>query len=475
MFAVVLLALLISVPVRAELRDPNNSADYIILTNQEVLSNNAWIDSLLDYRTAQGRVSMAVTVEEIWVEFTPQGSETAIREFLHYVYDNWQAPRLKDVFIVGHVDVVPTRQHTSPIFPLQWFYSDYAYAFDSNAPEAGPLFRVGRLPWALTNGSIVPNYFGKARTYEAQEQDLCNNPIQLIAGANETFRFEEIAENLASLFVDYPIERDYIGRAPGDSAFGDPEEILTHLAAGPLATFVFDVCGAESWGTSGVEIGDVTGFANAPCYSIYAGMTSDDLGRGDSNESIMGNAVINPEGGAIAAFSNTDVPWWYSGQTFEYQVAGALADPFNYSIGDVWESTVDGYIETYGYSEGTQQWETLFTSILLGDPATIIPGRTTSVDPIVSPVVPSTIQIVGNYPNPFNPSTTINFMLNRAGSARLAVFDITGRAVTTLAEQSFTAGQHSIVWNAAGLASGIYLVRLESGGQFDTHKITLLK
>jgi hypothetical protein len=97
------------------------------------------------------------------------------------------------------------------------------------------------------------------------------------------------------------------------------------------------------------------------------------------------------------------------------------------------------------------------------------------VDPITSPIVPSQIEIVGNYPNPFNSSTTIRFMLNRAGNAKLTAYDITGRAIATLADDMFSSGEHSILWSPIGLASGTYLVRLESAGQFSTHRVILLK
>ncbi len=477
MFAVVLLALLISVPVRAELRDPNNSADYIILTNQEVFSNNAWIDSLLDYRAAQGRVSMAVTVEEIWAEFTPEGSASAIREFLHYAYDNWQTPRLKDVFIVGHVDVVPTHEMHGIVGDYD-YWSDYYFAVTDPTGTFEPRFSLGRLPWSPTFVDPLPNFLNKIETYESGTQESCSQRVLLIADSfNVMYQFEQTADSIANFFPEgTEFERDYIGRTSGDPDYGDRDEILSNLSAGPFAMFILGHLGGRLWlEGQPIVVEDFNALTNAPCYSIYSGFTNDDLGYNAVETTNMSAAVLSEIGGAIVGFSNSKMDWAVAGREFEYEIGQALASGLNGSINSVWNQTIADYLESNNVISGTSYYETLFTSILLGDPATIIPGRTTSADPIVSPVVPSTIQIVGNYPNPFNPSTTINFMLNRAGNARLTVYDITGRSVTTLAEQSFTAGSHSIVWNAAGLASGIYLVRLESAGQFDTHKITLLK
>jgi len=480
MFAVVLLALLISVPVRAELRDPNNSADYIILTNQEVLSNNAWIDNLLDYRAAQGRVSMAVTVEEIWAEFTPSGSDSAIREFLHYAYENWQAPQLKDVFIVGHWDVVPTHLMESIVDSFS-YWSDYWYAEASDSEFWGPRIRIGRLPWSPRYTDSLESFFDKISIYESSSGGEWLNRCHLIADSSDGLNptpedwVQYIARQVPASVL---IERDYLGRPIGDPWHGTREEILEHLSSGNLFTTSGKF--GSSYNFLSADTSDASDIYNlqninslttlfSPC-SYALGIDSID------GTPIMFAALNSSSGGAIAAFGFSGVPWYMGTGNYGRRLAPEMFSSNNLSIGDAWNACchylVDSVMQHHG---GTSVSETLFGTFLLGDPATIIPGRTTSADPIVAPAIPASIQIVGNYPNPFNPSTTINFMLNRAGSARLTVYDITGRAVTTLAEQSFTAGQHSIVWNAQGLASGIYLVRLESAGQFDTHKITLLK
>ena len=70
-----------------------------------------------------------------------------------------------------------------------------------------------------------------------------------------------------------------------------------------------------------------------------------------------------------------------------------------------------------------------------------------------------------NYPNPFNAQTVITFTLDRAGRVELTIFDITGRSVGIQnfepLQKMYPAGTHEIVWNAEGLASGVYLVRME--------------
>jgi len=87
---------------------------------------------------------------------------------------------------------------------------------------------------------------------------------------------------------------------------------------------------------------------------------------------------------------------------------------------------------------------------------------------------------VGNYPNPFNPMTTIRFVLEKDGHAMVNVYDLKGRRVRGLVDGSLNSGPHSVPWdgmNDAGqrAGSGVYLVRIVAGGKSAEHKMVLLK
>jgi len=90
-------------------------------------------------------------------------------------------------------------------------------------------------------------------------------------------------------------------------------------------------------------------------------------------------------------------------------------------------------------------------------------------------VTPSTIQIHQNYPNPFNPTTTIPFKLSKNGRVKIQVFNMTGQILSTLTDQTYEAGEHSIPFNAANLASGVYLYKVTLDGKTYTNKMTVLK
>ncbi len=101
-------------------------------------------------------------------------------------------------------------------------------------------------------------------------------------------------------------------------------------------------------------------------------------------------------------------------------------------------------------------------------------GPELAADPMLSPL-PDKYVLHQNYPNPFNPSTQISFDLTKAGHVSLKVFDLLGREVATLMDNIQSVGSHAVIFDGSGLASGIYLCRLQAGNFMTTKKMMLLK
>jgi len=92
-----------------------------------------------------------------------------------------------------------------------------------------------------------------------------------------------------------------------------------------------------------------------------------------------------------------------------------------------------------------------------------------------SDLLPDQLRLLPSYPNPFNSATTIAFDLPRAGNVIVSVFDIAGRTVAELGRGNYSAGRHTILFDAHELPSGIYFVRLSSG-EFSMHqKLALVR
>jgi len=85
------------------------------------------------------------------------------------------------------------------------------------------------------------------------------------------------------------------------------------------------------------------------------------------------------------------------------------------------------------------------------------------------------VRLLGNHPNPFNPSTEIRFALDRAGPVRLSVHDLRGRAVEVLVDGELSAGDHAVTWAPRDLPSGTYAYRVTAGGAAATGTLLLAK
>lgn len=91
------------------------------------------------------------------------------------------------------------------------------------------------------------------------------------------------------------------------------------------------------------------------------------------------------------------------------------------------------------------------------------------------PTRPSACRLAPNSPNPFNPSTMLSFTLDRSVDATLSVFDLRGALIWERHFPDASLGEHQVRFDGTGLASGLYLVRLEAGGRVDARSILLLK
>jgi hypothetical protein len=91
--------------------------------------------------------------------------------------------------------------------------------------------------------------------------------------------------------------------------------------------------------------------------------------------------------------------------------------------------------------------------------------------------VPEVFLLLQNFPNPFNPSTTISYSIpvGTRHAVSLQVFDVLGRKVATLVNEEKDAGNYSVAWNAASAASGVYYYKLTSGAFTETKKMILMK
>jgi hypothetical protein len=93
----------------------------------------------------------------------------------------------------------------------------------------------------------------------------------------------------------------------------------------------------------------------------------------------------------------------------------------------------------------------------------------------ITSTIPQAFALLGAYPNPFNPATTIKFQMPQAGLVNLKVYDTAGRLVTTLVNGLRDAGAHDVTFDGSNLSSGVYLYSLTAGTYSATGKMVLVK
>lgn len=167
---------------------------------------------------------------------------------------------------------------------------------------------------------------------------------------------------------------------------------------------------------------------------------------------------------------------WNSGEWNTIYIAG-----YNYYTG-----TVGG--RNWGFSpfcdhDGDGKKEiTFMASQNQGDPFTIhlVGFGGTGINSNNTPNLPETHNLSQNFPNPFNPNTTISYQLTSPGRVNITIYNVLGQAVKTIVDEDKPQGEYSIVWdgkNNAGknLASGTYFYQLRVGDYTSTKKSLLLK
>ena len=102
-------------------------------------------------------------------------------------------------------------------------------------------------------------------------------------------------------------------------------------------------------------------------------------------------------------------------------------------------------------------------------------ARNLDVSNEVNDQIPNEFALKQNYPNPFNPTTTIGYDVPEATDVSIKVYDITGRLVAELVDGRKAAGSYEIQWNAAQLATGLYIYRIKAGNYTAVRKLTLIK
>ena len=251
-----------------------------------------------------------------------------------------------------------------------------------------------------------------------------------------------------------------LGHGPG------PHVLVRNVAWGHLA-HGFDING---------NLSGVTLYNNTAAFNEGAGFYFDDDQNVDQGVSVLRNNLsfddIRMDGNIVDAefnswnsevpspqladFANTDP----TGADGPRQPDGSLPDLDFMSLvegSDLIDAGIDVGLPFVGAAPDVGAYESPFSV------------------PTEEAATPQALALHAAYPNPFRAATQLAFETPEAGPVRLTVYDALGRTVATLVDERLAAGPHTVRWNAAGLAAGLYIARLEANGSSDVVSLTHLK
>ncbi len=180
------------------------------------------------------------------------------------------------------------------------------------------------------------------------------------------------------------------------------------------------------------------------------------VAAGVFNDMIYGTAMA--AGGSMLYVAGG----WYGLNVLDYQDAAAPVRAARYYAGDLEMIDVAVYRDRI-YALDKYRGILTFTNGLYSSVADEAPAHLFS------------LQLLPNYPNPFNASTTIVFSLPYPARVRLQVYNVRGQLVADLTNRNFTAGLHSLTWQAEGLPSGLYFCTISAGAWKESRKLMLLR
>jgi hypothetical protein len=203
----------------------------------------------------------------------------------------------------------------------------------------------------------------------------------------------------------------------------------------------------------------------------------------------------NHGGKVVALDSSSNVHWYYQDST-------STDAPLLYEHGTLYVGTVEGRLLAFydGADSSIYQTDSKHLGLKTNSKKTVLANTNATIKPPVwgtfqgnnsrtgvyngslitdvkdkTNLLPAQFSLSQNYPDPFNPSTTISFTIPSRSSVSLKIFDLLGREVATIVSEELPAGTYARQWYAGKMSSGVYFYRLQAGSFTQTKRLVLLK
>jgi len=475
---VILLILFSSVHLQAaDLRSHANQAGYIIITPSGYRSQ---AQRLAAFRhDHDGLSTMVVPLDTITAQFSSASApDSAIRAFLSYALTDWAEPRPSTVLLMGNVNVMPT--HVEPEISefLNQGYNeslciDQWFAEDSLDASGGARMRcaLGRMPaWDSTEIAMMVDRTIEYETASPQSwwgksvglADYNDLEMHVFEDALRSYQKKLSAVWADTVSVTMDANSPFYRDSTAFRLLWD-EGAAIMLYAGHANAYNFSAVHFFTAGSAGL-------LRNAPMLPLFLSIGCA-LRYDLPTPTIAARLMSNPAGGAIAAVVSVGVQWMSVSDAIVGGIVDRLRNSSMTTAGTAFRLAKDAARAAPGRR---------YT--FLGDPALQLkrPTVTGAVTAILER--PDNPNLTQNYPNPFNATTKIRYSVGLAGGqltvvshVRLAVYDLLGREVALLVDENKEPGSYEVRFDGTGLASGVYLYRMQAGEFVQTRRLILLR
>ncbi len=382
----------------------------------------------------------------IWdLDPTPTGS--ALQSSLENFY------LLGDIHLTGDISAYPLTSSTDAVFVLLGIYASNYQLTEAEATlltayldNGGSVYMEGGDTWYYDTQTTVHPYFNINATGDGSADLASVDGHDFLNGMSWT----------------YSGENNWIDRltpiTPAVTIFSNP-------TVGYDCGIAYDEGTYKTVGTS-FEITGLGG--NNTLDDAVSGIIDFfDIGGAPTELNPPQNVVIDPETG----FVSWDPPLPCNAELLGYNVY--LDGDFLGMVGELYyqlENLINGLLYTVGISAVYDLGE---SEIVVAE--FIYTGTEAGNDLIAR------TELTGNYPNPFNPETTISFSTTESTeNTELSIYNLKGQKVKVLVNEKLSAGQHSVVWNGKddsgkSVSSGVYFYKLKAGSYTATRKMILLR
>ena len=465
LFAILFAPFLIAQSI--DLKDNNNQFDYVIISAPGLMSS---CNNFKIHKEKEGFKVIIVSTDRIYSQFnskiTRQGN---IRDFISYAGTYWKSPRPRYFLLAGDLSKIPNFKSLTIPGYNDTTKTDYDYSVNLYDPDKLHTdFYVGRIA-ARTNTELT-NYFNKVINYEdnGNIQDWNQNSLiiaddNVTPTGNDLDLFQNLSLQIGSQFPPI-INVKYYFEADTSIHYGNKDSILNYINNVGIGSIFFIGHSNDSVFTHEnlLTLNDIKSINNGEKYFFVSFLGKNSFS--DSLSTSLTDQMLFKEDGAVAGFSSVGLTFAELGTSLLQDYIKYLYSNSHLTLGEAVESVIN-----YTPDLIKKQYN------IFGDPSIKLKyDITAGINPPVS-LIPKEYKLEHNYPNPFNPSTTIVYSLPKDDNVQLKIYDVLGNLVSTLINGPVKAGKHEVKFDGKDLSSGIYFYSLKASNFKQTYKMVLIK